>query len=374
MSAHDIPRLRRGDHPIPRDPHAVDLPWAVGRARDWLLGPTPLTVDVTAFVLVGAAMALWRLSQDPDGFSLPGWLITWAIVVAVHAMIALTWGAVRSWRAPRRAPVYYADIPPEQRTSSRPATRAGAPAQGAPARPAVPMTWQGALAPVTPIGTRRNDSGGPLTAGSNRAAASSSFSPAGPASPGGTAPIMTGSAPAGRDSALADARAILASDQPVWRRWRRKPGAGNDSRPGGPDASWLSPFPGSPNVTGTGAPPASFDRAASNQRTTVRPAPAPPTDPEIPSLAAMLRSSNLTTLSEAPLAGPSPRPVGQSAPLSGAANRPLAGAPSEPAALLAAFGLDPSGRPRPAAEAEGEGRDDTDDARRADAPTPPTRR
>ena len=101
------------------DPHAIDLPWALGRARDWLLGPTPLIANLSLLVFATIGTVLWQISQDPDGLALPGWAIVWGVLVAVHAGIVVTWGTLHAWRTPRRRPVYYRDIPAEQRSSPR---------------------------------------------------------------------------------------------------------------------------------------------------------------------------------------------------------------------------------------------------------------
>ncbi len=370
MSATNSPR--RSDRPSYQDPHAIDLSWAMGRARDWLLGPAPLIANLSLFLFAGLGVVLWRLSQNPDGFSLPGWVVVWGVLVAIHAGGVVAYGTLRAWRSPRRGPVYYDAIPPEERTTSRRSAPALRPTPVAVERP----TWQGVLAPVTPFPTLggRDRSGTSLPAAPDHADVSAVHQPA-PDRSDGTDPF-DGQWPvtAHRDSALADVRDVLASDQPLWRRWRRRTsdrGTPADL-PIDSDRSWLSPFPGAPPVTRP-APAAPLFPAETDESRTISPpatdrrwpasvasngAASPPAGraadgEQIPSLAAMLRSSNLTSLSDAPIQPRPARPTAddrEPAPLP-AAPIPFSRSSASPAtppgtsALFAAFGIDGDGKP-----------------------------
>ncbi len=374
MSATNSPRpVNRPARTSQPDPNAIDLAWAIGRARNWLLGPAPLVANLSLFLFIGLGTLLWRLSQQPDGFGLPGWLVIWGVLIAVHAGIVVVYGTLHAWRTPRRGPVYYQDIPREQRTVSRRSVSAAQPSvRTAPVEVARP-TWQGVLAPVTPFPTQQ----GADRFGTDRPAApdQDDISARGlrtPRTAGNAGLAEDTSATAGRASALADVRDVLASEQPRWRRWRR--GTTDRSELAEPpvdaDSSWLSPFPGAPPVTrpAPATPPARDQdqapavptRPATDQRwpasgpTGVTPVRAGQTadGEQIPSLAAMLRSSNLTSLADAPIAArPSQTSASDDAtpiplpsvpiPFSRPANP--AGMQPHPAALFAAFGIDGDG-------------------------------
>ena len=344
----------------------------MGRARNWLLGPAPLIANLSLFLFAGLGAALWRLSQNPDGFSLPAWVVVWGVLVAVHAGGVVAYGTLRARRSPRRGPVYYHDLPPAERTISRRSASALRPTPVAVERP----TWQGVLAPVTPFPTLRETdrSGTSLPAAPDHADVTAVHQPA--PDHADSTDAFNGQWPvaAHRDSALADVRDVLASDQPLWRRWRRR--TSDRSAPADlpihSDRSWLSPFPGAPPVTRP-APAASLFPTATDESRTVSP---PATDrrwpssvatsgvasppasrtvdaEQIPSLAAMLRSSNMTSLSDAPLQPRSARPTtdaSEPVPLPAApipfarssASRPTR---QSTAALFAAFGIDGDGQP-----------------------------
>lgn len=373
MSATNSPR--HSDRPSYRDPHAIDLSWAMGRARDWLMGPAPLIANLSLFLFAGLGAVLWRLSQSLDGFSLPAWLVVWGVLVAIHAGVVVAYGTLRAWRSPRRGPVYYHAIPPEERTTSRRSVPALRPTPVAVERP----TWQGVLAPVTPFPTLRGTdrSGTSLPAAPDHADVTAVHQPA-PDQSGGTVPFdRQWAVTAHRDSALADVRDVLASDQPLWRRWRRRTSDRSDRSepadlPIDSDRSWLSPFPGAPPATRPAPAAPLFPALTDEPRTTASPAtdrrwPAavaasgatsPPVGravdaEQIPSLAAMLRSSNLTSLSDAPLQSRSARPItddSEPAPLP-AAPIPFSRSDSQSStqpgtsALFAAFGIDGDGKP-----------------------------
>lgn len=370
MSATNSPR--HSDRPSYRDPHAIDLGWAMSRARDWLLGPAPLIANLSLFLFAGLGAVLWRLSQNPDGFDLPAWVVVWGVLVAIHAGGVVAYGTLRAWRSPRRGPVYYHAIPADERTTSRRSVPALRLAPVAIERP----TWQGVLAPVTPFPTLRGTdrSGTSLPAAPDHADVTAVHQPA-PDRSGGSVPL-DGQWPAAahRDSALADVRDVLASDQPLWRRWRRRTSdrSAPADLPIDSDRSWLSPFPGAPPVTRPAPATPLFPAMADEARATASPAtdgrwPAavaasgamsPPVGraveaEQIPSLAAMLRSSNLTSLSDAPL---QPRPARPAADDSEPTPLPAAPIPFSPSsasrptsqgttALFAAFGIDGDGQP-----------------------------
>lgn len=377
MSVPNAPRMSK--RPRDPDPHAIDLPWALRRARDWLLGPAPLIANLSLLVFAAIGTVLWRISQDPGDVALPAWAIAWGVLVAVHAGLVLTWGTLHAWRSPPRRPVYYQDIPPEQRTMSR---RSGTTRQTDPVSPPVPMslsTWQGVLAPVTPFPTPREaDPTSPNRHGTDLPAAPSydDVTAVHPAGSRAAPPAPERPALAARDSALADVRDVLASDQPLWRRWRRRTVDRTDPMPLPIDAAttWLAPFPGARPVTrpapasppvaegtapahaGPGSPP---DRSGGRWPASPAANPVPDATPtgtadgeQIPSLAAMLRSSNLTSMSDAPISGGQPRPAtGIPTPMPPAptplARRPNAVTPQQPQtmALFAAFGIDGDGKP-----------------------------
>lgn len=385
MSANNSPRLaNQSARTTQPDPDAIDLAWAMGRARNWLLGPTPLVANLSLFLFVGLGTLLWRLSQQPDGFSLPAWLVIWGVLIAIHAGVVVAYGTIHAWRTPRRGPVYYHAIPKEQRTVSRLPTRA---AQASPHPTPVEVTrptWQGVLAPVTPFPTQVGASrfGTSLPPAPDRADITVGQHLSRPTS--GTETVRDDvQAASEQESALSDVRNVLASDQPLWRRWRRRPAERPElaEPPIDADRSWLSPFPGArpvtrpaplipPSPTYDGRSPSSVTPPATDRRwphsapadeipsPTVRSA----DSEQIPSLAAMLRSSNLTSLADAPIV---PRPSG-SDPASGAgAPTPLPTAPipfprvtsatgAQPgaAALFAAFGIDGDDKAAPTTTTE----------------------
>ena len=390
-----------------RDTDAIDLAWAVGRSRDWLLGPAPLAADVAAFALSGIGTVLWQLIQRPERLEVPGWLILWGIVVAIHAGVVVAYGAVHSWRSPRRQPVYYADIPPEQRSAARRQTVYRAETVSPTPDPVSPpnppattrSTWQGVLAPVTPFPARQGDDGSGMR------------HPAPPREPDVTVtnhvdrPVTERDPTPGHEeahgSALDDVRGVLASDRPrLWRRWRRR-SAENHSPPPHPiDSrdSWLSPFPGAQPVTRpvphepspTGQPAPASPTATAPSRWRAQPDARWPaqtthsanegargqasgrTDDEdgdhIPSLAAMLRSSNLTTLSDAPISGGRRRPsadndgpsqtggVTAPTPLPRRPRPATSEGPSRPTELFTAFGIEESDNTARSAARPGEPR------------------
>ena len=402
MSATNSPRP--SDRSGYQDPHAVDLRWAIGRARNWLLGPAPLIANLSLFLFAGLGAVLWRLSQNPDGFSLPAWVVVWGVLVAVHAGGVVAYGALRARRSPRYGPVYYRAIPPAERTTSR---------RSAPALRSTPVaverpTWQGVLAPVTPFPTLRGTdrSGTSLPAAPDHADVTAVHQ-LDPDQADGMAPLA-GQRPvaAQRDSALADVRDVLASEQPLWRRWRWRTSdrSAPADLPIDSDRSWLSPFPGAPPVTRP-APAASLVPTATDESRTVSPSAtdrrwpssvaasgvaSPPASrtvdaEQIPSLAAMLRSSNLTSLSDAPLQPRPARPAADAsepAPLP-AAPIPFSRSPASPptrpgtAALFAAFGIDGDGQPvQPVNPDEASGTETAEKARptgRAARPIDPKR-
>lgn len=404
MSVLDSPRQAPR---VARDPQAIDVPWALGRVRDWLLGPTPLVTNLALFVFATLGTVLWQISQHPDRLSLPGWVTVWGVLVAVHAGVVVSYGTLRAWRSPRRGPVYYHAIPPEQRSSARPGRshQVASPPLAAPVATARP-TWNGVLAPVTPFPTLRasDRSGTDLPAAPDH----DDVTAVHPA--GSNGPVWPASA-AG-DSALADARDVLASDQPLWRRWRRRPSSTPDSAPlpiGSAD-SWLSPFPGAPPVTrsrpsaswlpsttGEAAPTGAVDTTRMtppNDRWPTSQSPRwEPLDPptrtadgdQLPSLAAMLRANNLTALSDAPITSGGPRPANDAAPTPTpmpAIPTPLtrrSGSTSpqpKTVALFAAFGIDGDGRPARTTSEDATTDTDTDDApadRNRPARTPDSR-
>ena len=334
------------------DRDAFDLSYALGRARDWLLGPAPLAANVALALFTGLGVALWQLSRDPESFGLPWWLVVWAVIVVIHAVVALLWASMRGWRTTRRpAPVYYAQIPPEQRTRRRQADPA--PVRPDPA-PAAPASWQGVLAPVTPFPTLRG-SDGPVRGRET--------GPLPPARADGSAGVPPVASPA-----LQSARDILASEQPFWRRRRRQrtvdpvvPGGSLPDPaplpvPPADESSWLAPYPVSPPVTrAAGTDPA---RAGTRPETpgshlpangtSARASSAAVEDDQLPSLAAMLRSSNLTTMSEAPFnaGNGTPRTLGSGRPERAPDLQPVAtGLPGSTSALFAAFGIEGDGAP-----------------------------
>lgn len=314
------PHLSKSPRARP-DAHGFDPGWAVCRVRDTLLGAGLLTLHITLFVLVTVGIVFWRLAQTPDTFSLPRILVLWAVLVLLHAAIVVAWAVVHGLGAPRRAPVYYRDIPENERTPSRPP--AAQPATVPP--PAAASDWGGPLASVTPFPTWRaaSRSGRPEAAPfptpdthSPDAAAPANPHPAAPAVPDAKAP------------SLAEARSLLACDQPAWRRmFRRDSDTPSPAGNGNGNGSWLSPYPDAGSVTRTGAPSgqrfptgewmagngtatsASSAPPATNggQPGTEERHPARPrsnghraSDDELPSLAAMLRERNLLSLAEAP--------------------------------------------------------------------------
>ena len=373
MSATNSPRsANRPTRTTRPDPNAIDLAWAMGRARNWLLGPAPLAVNLSLFLFVGLGTLLWRLSQQPDGFRLPGWLLIWGVLVALHAGVVVAWGAIHAVRTPHRGPVYYQDIPQEQRTVSRASARgAQTPARSAPVEVARP-TWRGVLAPVTPFPMRNGSArfGTNLRAAPDQDDMVISGHP-GPGDEGNDAFGSEHPAMGQRGSALADVRSVLADEQPFWRRWRRRPAKqmALAELPVDEGSSWLSPFPGARPVTRPAPPtPPTLGHdgiADPDSRPAVDrrwPAPVPTGPPvgragrtadseQIPSLAAMLRSSNLTSLSDAPIVtrpsetAPSDRVPGAlpSAPIP--FSRPPAPSGAQPgtSALFAAFGIDGDG-------------------------------
>ena len=381
MSATNSPRpANRSARASQPDPHAIDLGWAIGRARNWLLGPAPLVANLSLFLFVGLGTVLWRLSQQPDGISLPGWLVVWGVLIAIHASVVVAWGTIHAVRTPRRGPVYYQDIPPEQRTASRRAAPVSqSPAQPAPVEAARP-TWQGVLAPVTPFPTQR----GPDRFGTDLPPVPDQHD----FSVGGHHPPATdqigafedGNPAMGqRESALADVRDVLASDQPVWRRWRRRPAGDMElaEPPVDTGSSWLSPFPGARPVTrpapstppshphdeerDTAARPATDRRWPAIVPVTATPSQRgqSPDGEQIPSLAAMLRSSNLTSLADAPIAARPSRAAAEdgapvplpTAPVPFSRPTTASGTRQGTSALFTAFGIDGDGpgADRPAA-------------------------
>lgn len=392
----------------PRDPHAVDVAWALGRVRDWLLGPTPLLTNLTLFVFATLGNVLWQISRHPDHVSLPGWVVIWGTLVAAHVGLVVTYGTLRAWRSPRRRPIYYRAIPAEQRTTARttqPTLATDQPVMAvpvmtgpvrrqptlgnhhpvmAPSTPAQP-TWSGVLAPVTPFPTLRD------------AGRSGTELPAAPDHDDVTAVHQavpgTGQdwpALASPDSALADVRDVLASDQPLWRRWRRRTSTSSGPAELPVDAadSWLSPFPGDPPVTrpdsaarfpgGVQTPTIDPSDAASANHRWPTPQPSSQTSPmpvtqpndgeQLPSLAAMLRSNNLTTLSDVPITGSRARSGNDASSIPAPEiPTPLSGQSSsrtprpKTVALFAAFGIDDGNPVAPTASDEaGESRDPAD--------------
>ena len=356
-----------------RDPHAVDLAWALGRARDWLLGPTPLVTNLALFVFATLGTVLWQISQHPDRLSLPGWVTVWGVLVAIHAAGVVAYGTLRAARSPRPGPVYYHAIPVEQRTAGRSAATSRTAAPAEPAAMARP-SWEGALAPVTPFPTVRGGerSGTGLPAAPDQDDVTAVHHDAASAGPDG---------PSSRASALADVREVLASDQPLWRRWRRRTSASEDLTPLPADAtdSWLSPFPGAPPVTRPAPAAPLFPEHSETSRWTgpadraqvatvgqhwpaPQPArsaptgetPRPAEGEQLPSLAAMLRSNNLTRLSDAPIRGsqtgapsePAPTPAPMPAPPTPLPRPSAMDAPRpKTVALFAAFGIGDDGNP-----------------------------
>ncbi len=386
MSATNSPRsANRSARTTQPDPDAIDLAWAMGRVRNWLLGPAPLIANLSLFLFVGLGTLLWRLSQQPDGFSLPGWLVIWGILIAIQAGVVVAYGTIHAWRTPRLGPIYYREIPREQRTVSRrsnPASQALPAAPGPVTRP----TWQGVLTPVTPFPTQRGASrfGTSLPAAPDQADVTVGQHLSRPTD-GNGAVLDKGLAASEQQSGLADVRNGLDGERPLWRRWRRRPVERPELAEPPIDAgsSWLSPFPGARPVTRPAPstpPPPAYDAWSSTSVTppatdrrwpNSAPANDTPTRPtrsaeseQIPSLAAMLRTSNLTSLADAPIV---PRPSG-SVPAPGVgATAPMPAAPIPfsrmtstsgvlpgTAALFAAFGIEGDGKttPTPAPRAE----------------------
>lgn len=331
------PRQPRQRPPTPPDRDSFDPGWALGRVPDLLLGPGLLTAHITLFVLVTVGVVFWRLAQTPETFSLPRILVLWAVLVLLHASVVVVWVALRGRRSPRRAPVYYRDIPDSERTRSwqpaAPPDTAATSDGGAPLASVTPFpTWRSAASP------RRSDAPPPVDAPASAMARTPDAASSPPANrPSAPPPIPDANAPS-----LAEARTLLAGEQPAWRRMFRR-GSDTPSRPaanangngnGNGTNSWLSPFPDTGSVTrprassgphfptgdwmadnGTPSPPPPTASPATNGHRPTRPRPnehpaerppangqtdQPPTDDQLPSLAAMLRERNLLTLAEAP--------------------------------------------------------------------------
>ncbi|HEV2526908.1 MAG TPA: hypothetical protein VGT61_00440 [Thermomicrobiales bacterium] len=350
------PPVRRADE------DGFDLSYALAHARDWLLGPSPLAANLALALFTGLGVVLWRLSRSPESLGVPWWLVAWAIIVLVHTVVVVLWSALRGRGTSRRpGPVYYAQIPPEQRTRRRPVEPTSRPASAAPAATG-PASWQGALAPVTPFPAPRRTE---ATAPPRR-----SVSP--PAPGDGSAETPAGGSPTPLAPAvspgLQSAREVLASDQPFWRRLRR--GAA-PAAPGGalPELSplpvpptteppsWLAPYPGAPPVTRAAAttPGETHESGADRPEASDMPAQAPaaPTttvgmgDDQLPSLAEMLRSSNLTAMSDAPIMAGNgstrTHGAGRTERQPDATPAAPAGATGSTSALFAAFGINEDG-------------------------------
>ncbi len=346
------------------DPDAFELSYALGRVWDWVLGPAPLAANLALALFAGLGVVLWRLGRDPESFGLPWWLIVWAGIVVVHAVLVVIWASLRSRTTARRSgPVYYAQIPPERRTRRQqvgPATPVASTSS-----PAPPASWEGALAPVTPFPTRRasdppvrgRDDSPPPASGRVGSTDTPAVAPDAPPSP-----------------ALQSARDVLASDQPFWRRMRRRSGADAPGTLPSPSPlpvppaeapSWLAPYPGAPPVTqAPSALPATQSADHPGAGNGGSDPVAGPSDRQVttgageeqlPSLAAMLRSSNLTSLSGAPIVtGTAPLGTGTGRPeraLPDDSRASVAGSPGSTAALFAAFGID-GDEPAPGSSAD----------------------
>ena len=234
-------------------------------------------------------------------------------------------------RVPHRAPVYYRDIPDTERTGPwQPAASpdtATTPDGGGPLASVTPFpTWRSAASP------RRSDAPPPADVPAPRMARTTDAT----SDPSANRPPV----PDANAPSLAEARTLLAGDRTGWQRLFRR-GSDTPSQPAGNgngSSSWLSPYPdngsatrtGTPsgphfptgdwmaansNPTGTPSAPSTIASPAANGHQPTRPQPnehtaerspanghrdQPPSDEQLPSLAAMLRERNLLTLAEAP--------------------------------------------------------------------------